>query len=61
MLSVMERSKKAIEQDIAIISFHHPGISFDDGFVLSSEQRQLLASIVKKHQQAMSGKEQIIG
>lgn len=52
----MDNNRKEITHDIATLVFYMKGgISFDDAHLLSADQRQTFAKIIKKHFEAMSG------
>jgi len=52
----MDRNRAEITQDLATLTFYMKGgIDFSDAHLLSSEQRQIFAKVIKKHYDAMSG------
>lgn len=53
----MERNRKAIQNEIATLAFYmQGGLSYNDAFMLSAEQRMIMSKIIEKHYEAMSGK-----
>jgi hypothetical protein len=57
MLTGMERNRKAIQQEVATLAFYmQGGLDYNDGFMLSAEQRSIMSKIIEKHYEAASGK-----
>ena len=57
MLSVMERNKKEIDNELSMLCFYmQGGLSFNDAHALSAAQRKSMAKVIEKHYEAMSGK-----
>lgn len=53
----MEKNRADITHDLATLTFYmQGGIAFGDAHLLSSEQRQIFAKVIKKHYDGMSGK-----
>jgi len=53
----MERNRRAIQQEMATLAFYmQGGISYNDAFLLSAEQRMVMSKVIEKHYEAMSGK-----
>ena len=50
MIETMVKNQELIEQDVSSLVFHMKGgLDYDDGWLLTTEQRQLLAKIIQKH------------
>jgi hypothetical protein len=57
MLQTMERNRKAITNEMASLTFYmNGGLNFDDAYLLSTEQRSIMAKVIEKHYEAQSGK-----
>lgn len=57
MLDVMERNRKAVEGEMATLTFYmQGGLSYNDAYMLSAEQRKSMAHVIEKHYEKMSGK-----
>lgn len=53
----MERNRHAITKDIATLAFYmQGGLSFEDGHLLSADQRSAMSKVIEKHYEAASGK-----
>jgi len=56
MLNSMDNNRGAIQHECAMLSFYmQGGLSFNDAFILSADQRQSLGKVVKSHYEAMNG------
>jgi len=52
----MEKNRNIIDQDIMTLVFYmQGGISYNDAWLLTSDQRQRMSKVVEKHYEAMSG------
>lgn len=53
---MMERNRKVILQELSKLSFYmQGGISFEDAYFLSTEQRLAMSKTIESHFEAMSG------
>jgi hypothetical protein len=56
MISVMERNRSTIENDISTLVFYmQGGLDYNDAWLLTLSQRKNMSSIIEKHYSAMSG------
>lgn len=54
----MEKNRKIIEEDIATLTFYMKGgVSYDDAWLLTTDQRKTMARVIERHFEKMSGKE----
>jgi hypothetical protein len=50
MLETMVKNQDLIEQDVSSLVFHmQGGLDYDDAWLLTTEQRRLMAKIIQKH------------
>jgi len=50
MISVCNKNVTLIEQDVNALVFHMKGgLDYDDAFLLTTDQRQLMAKMIQKH------------
>ena len=50
MINTCNRNISLIEQDVNALVFHmQGGLDYDDAFLLTAEQRSLMAKMIQKH------------
>lgn len=50
MINTCNRNMSLIEQDVNALVFHmQGGLDYDDAFLLTAEQRSLMAKMIQKH------------
>lgn len=55
MLSVMERNKLAIEQDVNTLVFYmNGGLDYNDAWLLTGLQRSRMGEVIRKHHEAQN-------
>ncbi len=56
MISVMERNRSTIENDISTLVFYmQGGLDYNDAWLLTLSQRKNMSLIIEKHYEAMNG------
>ena len=59
MLDILNRNQISIESDIASLVFHmNGGLDFDDAYLLTADQRRMMATMIQKHYDAQNPKKQ---
>lgn len=63
MIETMERNRKAIMTEVSTLTFYmQGGLDYNDSYMLSGEQREIMAKVIEKHFEAVSGsKGKLIG
>ena len=57
MLSVMERNKKIIDEEIATLVFYmNGGLDYNSAWLTTALQRKSMSKIIEKHFEAMAPK-----
>ena len=57
MIAIMERNRKAIQNELGMLAFYmQGGLGFDEAHLLTADQRRMLSRIIEKHFEASSGK-----
>jgi hypothetical protein len=57
MLSIMERNKKIIEDEIATLVYYmNGGLDFNDAYLTTAAQRKTMSRVIEKHYEAMAPK-----
>ena len=57
MLSVMERNKKMINDEIATLVYYmNGGLDYNDAWMTTSQQRKSMSRVIEKHFEAMAPK-----
>jgi hypothetical protein len=57
MLSIMERNKKIIEEEIATLVYYmNGGLDYNDAWMTTSHQRKVMSKVIEKHFEAMAPK-----
>lgn len=57
MLEIMEKNRSSITTELATLAFYmEGGISFNDLYLLSSDQRSILSKVIEKHYSALNNK-----
>ena len=57
MLSIMDNNRQAIQQELAMLAFYmQGGLSFNEAYMLSSDQRKMLSKVIQKHYESMDPK-----
>jgi hypothetical protein len=55
MVENMDKTRAAIQHECGMLSFYmQGGLSLNDSYMLSGEQRQLLGKIIQKHYESMN-------
>jgi hypothetical protein len=55
LLESMESNRKTVESDIATLTFYmQGGLNYNDAWMLTIEQRQIMSKVIEKHHEAMS-------
>jgi hypothetical protein len=55
LLESMETNRKTIESDIATLTFYmQGGLNYNDAWMLTIEQRQIMSKVIEKHYEAMN-------
>ena len=50
MLGVLHKNQSLIEQDVNALVFHmQGGLDYDDAFLLTTDQRRMMAKMIQKH------------
>jgi hypothetical protein len=58
MISIMDNNRKTIEQEISTLVFYMGGgLDYNDAWLLSADQREIMAKIIEKHHAQQSNKE----
>jgi hypothetical protein len=56
MLAIMDKNRKIIEEDIATLVFYMKGgITYDDAWLLTTDQRKTMARVIERHFEKMNG------
>jgi hypothetical protein len=59
MLDILNKNQSLIESDIASLVFHmNGGLDFDDAYLLTADQRRMMAIMIQKHYDAQNPKKQ---
>ena len=57
MLSIMDRNRKMIEEEIAtLVYYYNGGLNYNDAWMTTSRQRKTMSKVVEKHFEAMAPK-----
>ena len=57
MLSIMERNKKMIEDEIVTLVYYmNGGLDYSDAYMTTSRQRRTMSKVIEKHFEAMGPK-----
>jgi DNA polymerase III delta subunit len=57
MLEIMENNRRAIEHELAMLSFYmQGGLGFNEAHMLSADQRKMLSKVIQKHYESMDPK-----
>jgi hypothetical protein len=57
MLDTMEKNRKAIVHELAMLAFYmQGGLNFNEAHMLSFEQREILSKVIQKHYESMDPK-----
>ena len=57
MLSIMERNKKMLEEEIATLVYYmNGGLSFNDAYLTTAIQRKTMSRVIEKHFEAIGPK-----
>jgi hypothetical protein len=57
MLSIMDNNRQAIQKELAMLAFYmQGGLSFNESYMLSSDQRKMLSKVIQKHYESMDPK-----
>jgi len=50
MLGILYKNQNMIEQDVNALVFHmQGGLDYDDAFLLTADQRRMMAKMIQKH------------
>lgn len=57
MLSVMERNKRIIEDEVTTLVYYmNGGLNYNDAWLLTASQRATMSRVIEKHFKAMNPK-----
>ncbi len=56
MIETMNRNRDIITNEIATLTFYmQGGLDFNDAWLLSANQRKIMAKVIEKHYESMNG------
>lgn len=59
MLTVMDRNRKIIDEEVATLVYYmNGGLSYNDAWMLTADQRKTMSRVIEKHFKAMNPKGQ---
>ncbi len=57
MLSIMDRNRKMIEEELATLVYYmNGGLSYSDAYMTTSNQRRIMSKVIEKHFESMAPK-----